>query len=191
MANINILAPKILKWEGGFVNDPEDPGGATNKGITINTFRAFRMLNKLPMPSIDDLKNISDQEWASVLKTFFWDKWMADQINNQSIADILVDWFWASGAWAVIIPQRLLNVPSDGIVGNGTLTALNSKLPSEIYQQIFDARIKFINDIVAKSISDYEKKIGRASTPDEQLKYTLKKFQIGWFNRLNDFKFEA
>ena len=30
----------ILSWEGGFVNDPRDPGGTTNKGITIVTFRS-------------------------------------------------------------------------------------------------------------------------------------------------------
>ena len=39
MANIDILLPFILKWEGGFVNDPADAGGATNKGVTIATWR--------------------------------------------------------------------------------------------------------------------------------------------------------
>lgn len=37
MANINKLKPFILKWEGGFVDDPADLGGATNKGVTIGT----------------------------------------------------------------------------------------------------------------------------------------------------------
>ena len=35
MADVNKLAPFILKWEGGFVNDPDDLGGATNMGVTI------------------------------------------------------------------------------------------------------------------------------------------------------------
>lgn len=39
MANANILLPFILRWEGGFVNDPTDRGGATNKGVTITTWR--------------------------------------------------------------------------------------------------------------------------------------------------------
>lgn len=38
MANVNELTPLILKWEGGFVNDPDDLGGATNMGVTIDTF---------------------------------------------------------------------------------------------------------------------------------------------------------
>jgi hypothetical protein len=42
MANVNSLLPFILKWEGGFVNDPDDAGGATNKGVTISTWRQIR-----------------------------------------------------------------------------------------------------------------------------------------------------
>ena len=40
MANMNQLAPFILKWEGGFVNDPADLGGATNMGVTIGTWKS-------------------------------------------------------------------------------------------------------------------------------------------------------
>ena len=40
MAEIKKLAPWILKWEGNFVNDPLDRGGATNKGVTIAVWKA-------------------------------------------------------------------------------------------------------------------------------------------------------
>ena len=39
MANVYKLAPWIFKWEGGFVNDPDDLGGATNMGVTISTWK--------------------------------------------------------------------------------------------------------------------------------------------------------
>lgn len=35
------LAPFILKWEGGFINDPDDLGGATNMGVTIGTYETY------------------------------------------------------------------------------------------------------------------------------------------------------
>lgn len=40
MADVRKLAPFILKWEGGFVNDPDDLGGATNMGVTIGTWKS-------------------------------------------------------------------------------------------------------------------------------------------------------
>ena len=39
MADVTILAPKIFKWEGSFVNDPVDRGGATKMGVTLSTWR--------------------------------------------------------------------------------------------------------------------------------------------------------
>lgn len=42
MADVRKLKPFILKWEGGFVNDPADLGGATNKGVTIGTYKEYR-----------------------------------------------------------------------------------------------------------------------------------------------------
>ncbi len=53
MANINKLKPFILKWEGGFVDDPADLGGATNKGVTIGTYREYRKKKGLPEPTVD------------------------------------------------------------------------------------------------------------------------------------------
>ena len=62
------LIPFILRWEGGFANDPADRGGATMKGITIGTFTTYRKSKGKPTPTVTDLKNISDQEWGDVFK---------------------------------------------------------------------------------------------------------------------------
>ena len=110
MANSSKLIPFILQWEGGFVNDPDDLGGATNKGITIGTFAEYKKRKGQKAPTVTDLKNISDAEWHDVFKSLYWDRWKADEIKSQSVANILVDWVWASGSHGIKRPQRLLGV---------------------------------------------------------------------------------
>ncbi|MDR2223553.1 MAG: peptidoglycan domain protein [Flavobacteriaceae bacterium] len=170
-ADIKLLGPIIAKWEGGYVNDPLDNGGATNMGITLNTWKHVGY-DKNGDGKIDekDIKLLSKDDFQYVLRKY-WDKWRADEIKNQSIANILVDWYWGSGKWGIIIPQRILNVTQDGIVGAKTIAAINNSNQKELFDKIFTARVKFLNDIVKNNPSQ-------------------KRFINGWMNRLNDFKFK-
>lgn len=172
MADVNKLKPFILKWEGGFVNDPDDLGGATNKGVTFGTYKQYRKNKGMSEPTIEDLKNITDAEWTEIFKTMYWDRWQADRINNQSVANILVDWVWASGVYGIKRPQKLLGVTVDGIVGEKTLSALNEKDPMEIYFAIKNDRIRYIDEIC------------KARPANE-------KFRKGWLNRIDDLNFEG
>lgn len=169
MAKVEILAPYIKKWEGGFVNDPADRGGATNKGVTIATFEAYCKAKSLPRPNVERLKRMTDGEWLDILKTMFWDKWQADKIKSQKLANILVDWVWGSGVYGIKIPQRILGVKQDGIVGDETLKALNAQEPDKLFQVIYEARKKYLNDIT----------ISRPAN---------KRFLKGWLNRLDDIR---
>ena len=188
MANIDKLIPFILKWEGGFVNDPTDRGGATNKGVTLATYEAYCKRKGYPRPTVERLKNIPDAHWREIVKTMFWDKWKADDIHSQKVANILVDWVWGSGIHGIKKPQALLGVKVDGIVGDKTLSAVNFADPEELFDAIYQERVKFLNAIVSNSVAAYEKKIGRKATEAELLKYTQKRFIKGWLNRLQDIK---
>ena len=188
MASIDKLIPFILKWEGGFVNDPTDRGGATNKGVTIATYEAYCRQKGLPRPTVEQLKNIPDAHWRDIIKTMFWDKWHADDIHSQKVANILVDWVWLSGVHGIKKPQALLGVKADGIVGNKTLSAVNFADPEELFAALYKERVKFINAIVARSVAAYEKKIGRPAPEKEWLKHTQKRFAKGWLNRLAEIK---
>ena len=64
--------------------------------------------------NIDDIRLLTPHDTLAVLKTCYWDRWRADEINNQKVANILVDWLWCSGKWGILIPQRILGVPVDG-----------------------------------------------------------------------------
>jgi len=69
MSRFEFCLKEVLQYEGGFVNHPKDPGGATNKGVTIGTFRLH-----YPGSSIQDLLNITDEQVALIYKKGYWDK---------------------------------------------------------------------------------------------------------------------
>lgn len=167
MADINKLIPFILKYEGGFSNDPTDSGGATNKGVTLKTFRRFCAQMKRPEATIKELKNISDSDWHAILKIYYWDRWKADLIQNQSLANLLVDWLWTSGIAGIKRPQRLLGVSPDGKVGPLTLAALNSHpTPRRLFALISQSRREYIDEICRRRPANA-------------------RFRKGWLNRLN------
>ena len=169
MADVNQLAPFILKWEGGFVNDPADLGGATNMGVTIGAWKSCGYDKDGDGDiDVDDLRLLTREDVVNrVLKPHYWDRWKADDIKSQSVANILVDWVWASGAHGIKIPQRLLGVSVDGIVGPKTLAAVNARNPRELFDMIKIARFYFIEDICRKRPAN-------------------NKFKRGWMNRIND-----
>ena len=143
------------------MNDPNDSGGATNKGVTLATFRRFKGASA----AVDELKAITDEDWTAIFKTMYWDKCRADEINSQAVANLIVDWYWMSGTKAIKYVQRLIGATEDGIVGKQTLARLNAKgeglvLPIYNYRKDFYHRIE-------------------ANRP------TQKRFLRGWLNRLN------
>lgn len=164
------LVPFILKWEGGFVDDPDDLGGATNRGVTIGTYATYCKKKGYPAPTVERLKNLSEKDWAEILETMYWDRWKADDIKSQSVANILVDWVWASGVNGIKIPQQVLGVTVDGIVGTKTLAALNARNPKELFEEIKEARVQFIEDICRKRPAN-------------------NKFKKGWLNRINNLQY--
>lgn len=169
MAEAKVLIPFILKWEGGFANHPDDKGGATNKGITIATFRHFLGSGK----TVGQLKAMTDEQWETIFRKGFWDKFEADKIANQSVANICVDWAWCSGATTAIKQvQRLLGVAADGVVGNITLGAINNADPEKLFEKIKSARLAFVEAIVKRDAS-------------QQV------FLKGWLNRINSIQYSG
>jgi lysozyme family protein len=168
MANYKTLIPFILQWEGGFVDDPDDTGGATNKGVTIATFKKVYGATS----TVEQLKKITDEQWTNIFKKEYWDRWRGDDIVSQSIANIVVDWVWLSGTYGITLVQRLLSVVQDGVVGPKTITALNAQDAKKLFDNIKTIRVQYINDIIKK-------------TPKKE------KYRKGWMNRLNALTFEG
>jgi len=173
MADINLLVPFILKWEGGFVNDPNDLGGPTNGGVTLKTWKECGYdKNNDGIIDEEDLKQIFRSDLVEcVLKPHYWDRWQASRIRNQSVANLLVDWVWTSGTIGIKTPQRLLNLQPDGVVGEKTLAAVNNYPDQkELFDRLKAERAAYIEKICEQRPAN-------------------RSFKKGWLNRLNDIKF--
>jgi len=69
----------ILKWEGGYVNNPKDKGGATNKGITQNTYNAWL---RSKGQNLKDVRNITDSEVKEIYYNNYWLKAGCDKMSE-------------------------------------------------------------------------------------------------------------
>lgn len=188
MADIRKLAPILLKWEAGvlpqssleaqwekakkkgFSNHPNDTGGATMCGITLKTYTRYRQLKGRSEPTVTDLQYITLNEWLDILRKFYWDKMRADEILNQSVANLCVDNVWGSGTGYIKQIQIVLGVKPDGIVGPKTLAAINNANQKELFYKLVEKRRVFYLNLT----------ISRPAN---------KVFYKGWINRLSDFRF--
>lgn len=172
MASIDILFPFILSFEGGFVNDPDDLGGATNKGVTLNTYRQYAKQCGQPEPSVEDLKKIPDFVVKDIMKKNYWDKWKANQIKSQGVANALVDWLWHSGAASIKTVQTLMKVAADGIVGPKTIAAINDRDAQALFSSVQIERKSYLERICEK-------------------RPTNRKYLNGWLRRVNSIAFHS
>lgn len=197
MAKFEIMIPFILAMESGvwvrknetleqlfarakakgIKREPADPGGDTLCGVTATTFKSYFGSRKLETMTYED--------WVNIFRKMFWDKVKADNIKNQGIANLIVDWCWHSGVGVIKKIQTLLKVSPDGIIGPITLKAIEEWDADVLFLAIKNLRLKYYDTIIAKSIAAYERKIGRKATAAELIVHTSKRFERGWRNRVS------
>jgi lysozyme family protein len=175
MASFDAFFPTLLKHEGGFVNDPVDPGGATNKGITMGTFQSCAKKCLGLEPTLDNLRALTDAQAGKIYKPLYWDKVRGDDIALQELANIVFDFQVNAGGSAAKLLQRVLNdlgatpaLEVDGDIGAGTMRALNAADSRAAYRRFKQGRIDYYRDLVAR-------------------RPPLEKFLKGWLIRVNSF----
>ena len=144
MADFLIYAPLLHSLEKGISNRASDRGGFTVDGVTLTTFRQFYGQDKTE----DDLRNMTRPQWRHIMKTGYWDVCKADQIENQRLAELIVDWCVNSGTARIRNVQTILGVRPDGCVGAITLGAINGGDADELYRRIMAARRGWFERIV-------------------------------------------
>lgn len=147
----------VLKHEGGYVNHPDDPGGATNKGITLATFRAYVKKGG----TVQDLKNITDVQVATVYRKHYWDAVKGDALPagvDYAVFDFAVN---SGPSRAIKFLQNTVGASADGVIGHETMAAVMAHAPGAIVDQLCARRLAWL-----KTLS------------------TWKTFGKGWSNRV-------
>lgn len=151
----------VLAHEGGYVNDPKDPGGETKFGISKRAY-----------PN-EDIKNLTKDRAKEIYYADYWLKNSLDKIDNQEVAAAALDTVVNHGRGAHLIQQALQNlgqpVTVDGRIGPDTLAHINKTAPKTYLPALHDVRQSYYQSLVANNPA-------------------LAKFLPGWLSRIDKWK---
>ena len=162
MADSRELASFVLKWETSkYTNDKNDKGGPTKYGITLATWRKVGYdKNGDGKINEEDVKLLTNEDYNRVFKNNFWDACQADSINDQSVANMLVDFAYNSGiSRASKYIQKIVGATVDGIIGTKTIGKINSYKFGQkaLFETLKKERIKYLKKIGVGSQEIYLK----------------------------------
>lgn len=179
----------VLGHEGGFVNHPEDPGGATNWGVSLRYLRARGDLDGDGLldgdldhdgdVDVDDIRIMSRDDAIEVYRTGWWERYHYDQMNPEvgtKIFDLAVN---MGARQAHKLLQRACRaagktIADDGIIGKNTLGALFSVDDDMLIGALRSEAAGFYRMLVNRNAA--LRKRGH-SVPDFAV------FERGWLNR--------
>ena len=154
MANHSLAMEKLFHHEGGFVHDPDDLGGATNMGITLETLIEWRKRDV----TVQDVKDLAESEAESIYIEKYWNAMRLDEINSQVLAEAVMDFGVNAGtSQAVKALQKAANwvyegdrggsLVEDGLIGPMTIQFVNVSRQTMLLIRYFIERIQYYHDI--------------------------------------------
>lgn len=158
----------ILRAEGGYVDDPDDPGGATRYGISLRYLRGKGGLGDIDGDGVvdaDDIRALTEQDAIRFFLDDFWSPCRCDELPDP-IAIALADGAVNMGVRrAVMLLQETVHATIDGVIGPQTIGAVHRRGAEGLLPLCLARRARHYHDLV------------RANSG-------LAKFLDGWFNRL-------
>ena len=134
----------VLEDEGHYVNDPRDPGGRTNMGVTQRAWEAY--LNRSVTES--EMRNLTPENVKPFYKTQYWDKLKGDQLPagiDYAAFDLAVN----SGVHkAAKYLQQIAGVTDDGVIGPKSLEAIMACNPEQTIDALCDMRLDFLKRLL-------------------------------------------
>ncbi len=161
--------PFVLRWEGGFVDHPNDPGGRTNKGVTQKVYDAWRKRQGLPAR---DVKRLDDTELHRIYESGYWIPPHCDRLARQ-LDLVHFDTAVNMGPGrAVRFLQKAAGCGVDGDFGSQTEKAVQACRPGDLIASYCATREAYYRELVRRNAS-------------------LGVFLKGWLNRLNALRHEV
>lgn len=162
MADFNLYYPKLLAHEGGYASASYaakigDKGGETYLGIARNYnpkwigwkyVDEYKAKNGEPKWNSKIPDKRIDEAAKALSKSDYWDKLRLDEVNNQSIAEYMMDFGYNSGlATPVKAVQKILGLVVDGGMGPITIGKINSADQADLFKKLQDYRVDFVSKI--------------------------------------------
>ncbi len=129
------LFDRLMVHEGGYVNHPNDPGGATKWGVTERVARKYGYKG--------DMRNLPKSTANEIAKKLYWEKVHGGQLDK-AIAWQVLDASYNHGVRRSIkFLQKAVGVKADGIIGDITLNAVNSMNKNDVIFLFNAERLEF------------------------------------------------
>lgn len=142
--NFTTSLASVLQSEGGYVNNPEDRGGATNKGVTQHVYDVWRMEQGRGGQSV---KLLSIPETGTIYAQLYWAPCKCDQLPS-GVDYAVFDFAVNSGVnRACRFLQRAVGAAEDGDIGPATLAAVKAIPPRNIINTLCAERVAFLKTL--------------------------------------------
>lgn len=138
---------ETLEHEGGWADHPKDPGGATMKGVTLATYRAFKGRDVTKA----ELRAISDADLEAIYRKGYWDKTRCDDLPagvDLMVFDLAVN---SGPGRAAQFLQAAVGATVDGIIGPATLAKVATLPAAEIVIRLRNRRERFFRSLATFS----------------------------------------
>lgn len=133
MPSIEAIARAIVAREGGYVNDPDDPGGATNFGVTIHTMRSLGLdLDRDGDVDTNDVKLLKLEQAVQIFLKHYYEKPSIARLPEPLRASVF-DMYVNSGSNAVKILQRLLADFGEPVSVDGAIGPMTARATATVY----------------------------------------------------------
>jgi lysozyme family protein len=141
MQSVQQIAAQIVAREGGFVDDPDDPGGATKYGVTIGTMRCLGLdLDRDGDVDVADVRRLTRADATAIFIKHYYDKPLIAQLP-EPLRPSVFDMYVNAGGNAIRILQRVLNDMKEQVVVDGALGPQSLGAAARVFARAPDALV--------------------------------------------------